>query len=83
MVTRHVSEQTPGLPYAQTVGPHMEIELPNCPRTGITSAELDTGGAMILVALREGATDATYGPQKRPITKLLDDASGLTKIEVR
>jgi len=63
--------------------PTMEIEVYNNSTTGISSAEIDTGGDLITVASRFGAVDAVYGPADRRVNRLLSDVAGVTRIEVR
>jgi len=45
---------------------------------GISSAELDTGGDTVTLAVRIGGT-----PQVRPIAKLLEQDAGMLQLEVR
>lgn len=75
IVNRPAAGRIDGLPHG--TGPHLTIDVYNDSSTGISAAELDTGGDKVNLAVRWGDT-----PQDRVISKLAGQDAGFIRLEV-
>ena len=76
VVTRQQPAEVDGAPHGHA--PKLSVHVINDATTGISSAELDTGGDEINVAVRTGDT-AT----RRRITKIISIDAGMMELELR
>ena len=76
VVTREQPAQVDGAPYGHT--PKLSVQVINSATTGISSAEINTGGDEICIAVRAGET-----AERRRITKIVSMDHGMMELELR